>query len=86
MPYTRVKSDGPTVQIAHLRAQVEALTKERVTPAVTEMAGRAERALNSAVGVVRGPAATVSGHVRDQPLIAVLLAAGIGYVLGRALR
>jgi hypothetical protein len=86
MPYTRVKSDDPTVQIAHLRAQVEALMRERVTPAVTEMAGRAERALNSAADVVRGPAATVSGHVRDQPLIAVLLAAGIGYVLGRALR
>jgi hypothetical protein len=31
---------------------------------------------------VRGPAATVSGHVGDQPLIAVLLAAGIGYVSG----
>jgi ElaB/YqjD/DUF883 family membrane-anchored ribosome-binding protein len=86
MPYTHVKSDDPTVQIAHLRAQVEALMKERVTPAVTEMAGRAERALNSAAGVVRGQAATVSGHVRDQPLIAVLLAAGIGYLLGRALR
>ena len=86
MPYTRVKSDDPTVQIAHLRAQVEALMKERVTPAVTEMAGRAERALNSAAGVVRGQAATVSGRVRDQPLIAVLLAAGIGYMLGRALR
>jgi hypothetical protein len=82
MPYTHVKSDDPTVQIAHLRAQVEALMKERVTPAVTEMAGRAERALNSAAGVVRGPAATVSGHVGDQPLIAVLLAAGIGYVSG----
>jgi hypothetical protein len=86
MPYTRAKSDDPTVQIAHLRAQVEALMKERVTPAVTEMAGRAERALNSAAGVVRGQAATVSGRVRDQPLIAVLLAAGIGYMLGRALR
>ena len=72
MPFTRVKSDDPTVQIAHLRAQVEALMRERVTPAVTEMAGRAERAgLNSAADVVRGPAATVSGHVRDQPLIAV---------------
>ena len=86
MPNTHVKSDDPIVQIAHLRAQVEALMKERVTPAVTEMAGRAERALNSAAGVVRGQAATVSGRVRDQPLIAVLLAAGIGYMLGRALR
>jgi len=28
----------------------------------------------------------VSGKVRDQPLIAVLVAAGIGFVLGRAMR
>jgi ElaB/YqjD/DUF883 family membrane-anchored ribosome-binding protein len=58
--------------------------KDRVTPAVTDMAGRAENAMNSAAGMVRDQAQMVSGHVRDQPLIAVLLAAGIGYLLGRA--
>jgi ElaB/YqjD/DUF883 family membrane-anchored ribosome-binding protein len=97
MPDTNVKSEDPTVQIAHLRDQVEALMKDRVTPAVTDMAGRAENAMNSAAGMVRDQAQTISGHVRDQaqvisghvrdqPLIAVLLAAGIGYLLGRTTR
>ena len=84
MPDTHVKSDDTHAQIAHLRDQVEALMKDRVTPAVTDMAGRAENAMNSAAGMVRDQARMVSGHVRDQPLIAVLLAAGIGYLLGRA--
>ena len=80
------KPDNTAAQIAHLRAQVEALMKERVTPVVAEMAGRAETALNSAAGVVRGQAETLSGHVREQPLVAILLAVGIGYLLGRTTR
>jgi len=48
------------------------------------MAGRAESAMNSAADMVRDQAQMVSGHVREQPLVAILLAAGIGYLLGRA--
>ena len=48
--------------------------------------GRAESVVNSATGAVRDQAQMISGHVREQPLIAVLLAAGIGYLLGRATR
>ncbi len=80
------KPDDTTAQIAHLRAQVEALMKDRITPAVTDMAGRAENVVNSAAGMVRDQAQTISEHVRDQPLVAVLLAAGIGYLLGRTTR
>jgi len=86
MPDTHTLSEDAGAQIANLRAQVEALMKDRVTPALTEMAGRAESALNSAAGAVRGQAQSVSGHVREQPLIAILLAAGIGYLLGRTIR
>jgi ElaB/YqjD/DUF883 family membrane-anchored ribosome-binding protein len=50
------------------------------------MAGRAENALNTAAGAVRGQAQNLSGHVREQPLIAILVAAGIGYLLGRTTR
>jgi ElaB/YqjD/DUF883 family membrane-anchored ribosome-binding protein len=80
------KVEDATTQIARLREQVETLMKERVTPALAEAAGRAESAVYGAAGVVRGQADAVSGRVRDQPLIAVLIAAGIGYVLGRAMR
>ena len=86
MPDTHVKSDDTNAQIAHLRDQVEALMKERVTPAVAGMAGRAETVMNSAAGLVREQAQTLSGHVREQPLVAILLAAGIGYLLGRTTR
>jgi ElaB/YqjD/DUF883 family membrane-anchored ribosome-binding protein len=86
MPDTNVKPDDTTAQIAHLRDQVEALMRDRVTPAVTEMAGRAENVMNSAAGMVREQAQSLSGHVREQPLVAVLLAAGIGYLLGRTTR
>jgi ElaB/YqjD/DUF883 family membrane-anchored ribosome-binding protein len=86
MAETNGKHEDPNVQIAHLRAQVETLMNDRVTPAVTEMAGRAENAVNQAAGIVRDQTQMLSGHVRDQPLIAILLAAGIGYLLGRTTR
>ncbi len=86
MTETNGEHDDVAAQIARLRAQVEALMKERVTPAVTEMAGRAENAVNCAAGVVRDQAQMISGQVREQPLIAILLAAGIGFLLGRATR
>jgi len=69
-----------------LREQVEALMRDRVTPALADAAGRAERAIHGAADSVRGQAETVSGKVREQPLVAVLIAAGIGYLLGRAMR
>jgi ElaB/YqjD/DUF883 family membrane-anchored ribosome-binding protein len=73
-------------QIARLRNQVESLMRDRVTPMMTDAAGRAEAALNTATGVVRNQADAVSGHVRKQPLIAIFVAAGVGYLVGRIIR
>ena len=73
-------------QIARLREQVETLMKDRVTPAVADAAGRAESAMHTAADTVRGQTEMVTSKVREQPLLAVLIAAGIGYVLGRATR
>ena len=75
-----------TAQIARLREQVETLMKDRVTPALADAAGRAESAFHTAADSVRGQAETVSGKVREQPLLAVLIAAAIGYALGRVTR
>ena len=69
-------------QIARLRAQVETLMKERVGPALSNAAERAEHAM----GAVRGQAEAVSGQIKEQPLLAVLAAAAIGFVLGRITR
>ena len=74
------------MQIARLREQVEALMKDRVTPAIADVAGRAESAVYGAADTVRGQAEAVSGKVREQPLLAVLIAAAVGYALGRVTR
>jgi len=79
-------TEDATTQIARLREQVEALMKDRVTPALTDAAGRAESAVYGAAGAVREQAEAVSGKVREQPLLAVLIAAAIGYLLGRVTR
>ncbi len=78
--------DSAEDQIARLRSQVEALMKDRVTPMVTNAAGRAEAALHSAGDSVRHQADAVSGRVRQQPLVSVLVAAGVGFLIGRIIR
>jgi ElaB/YqjD/DUF883 family membrane-anchored ribosome-binding protein len=83
---SRGKLDDAQAQIVRLREQVEALMKDRVTPAVADFAGRAESAVNTASGAVREQANVVSGHVKDQPLLAILIAAGAGWLIGRVMR
>jgi len=83
---TRGKLDDAQVQIEQLREQVEALMKDRVTPALADFAGRAESAVNTATGAVRQQADAVSGRVKQQPLIALLIAAGLGWLIGRMMR
>lgn len=80
------KIEDAQAQIARLREQVETLMKDRVTPAVAEFAGRAESAVHSASGVVRDQAQVVSGRVKEQPLIALMIAAAVGWIIGRVMR
>jgi len=82
----RGKLDDAQAQIVRLREQVEALMKDRVTPAMAEYAGRAEDAYNTASGAVRDQAQAVSGRVREQPLIAIMIAAVAGWIIGRVMR
>ena len=76
-------SEDTHVQIARLREQVEALMRDRVTPAMADVAGRAEQPSTWRPMSVRGQAEMVTSKVREQPLLAVLIAAAIGYALGR---
>ena len=55
--------------------------RERVTPAVTDVASRADRA----VSALREQSEAVSGQVQERPLLAILVATGIGYLIGRFL-
>jgi ElaB/YqjD/DUF883 family membrane-anchored ribosome-binding protein len=68
-------------QINQLRAQVETLMRERVTPAVTDVAGRADTAVRRG----REQVEAVSTQVQERPLLAILVAAGVGYLLARYL-
>jgi ElaB/YqjD/DUF883 family membrane-anchored ribosome-binding protein len=72
-------------QINQLRTQVETLMREHVTPALAEAAGRAETAMRRSQSAIREQSEAVSGHLRKRPLVAVLIAAGIGYLIGRSL-
>jgi len=83
---TRGKLDDAQAQIARLREQVEGLMKDRVTPAVSDFTGRAESAMHSAGGVVKDQAQMVSGKVKDQPFVAIMIAAAVGWAIGRVMR
>ena len=76
----------PAAQIARLREQVEALLRDRVTPAVNAAAEHAQSAMHGAADTMRDQLETFSGKVREQPLLAIAIAAAVGYVLGRATR
>ena len=73
-------------QIAKLREQVETLMNERVTPALANAAGTAENVIHGASDAVKQRAEQLSEQVSEQPLMAVLIAAGLGFVLGRIFR
>ncbi len=66
-------------QIARLRAEMDAMMAETVNPAMRDAARRAET-------ITREQADALAGKVREQPLLAVLLAAGVGFLLGRVTR
>jgi len=79
-------ADDTQEQIQTLRAQVESLLNDRVTPALADAAGRAESAVHNARDVTSARVETVSAQVRDQPIIAIIIASVVGYLIGRIAR
>ena len=73
------------VQLDALQAQVQELI-DRVGPAVSDMAGRAEEAVKQAKDFTQAKIEAISDDVRERPLTALLLAVGVGYVAGRISR
>jgi ElaB/YqjD/DUF883 family membrane-anchored ribosome-binding protein len=69
-------SEDAMAQIAHLRQQVETLMREKVTPVMEDAAGRASAASREA-------ADAVAEEVRTRPLTALLIAVGVGFLVGR---
>lgn len=73
-------------EIRQLRSQVDQLMRERVGPAVSDAAGRAQDYARHAQDTAREQAEALSSHVREMPLVSVLIAAVAGYLLGRLAR
>ena len=67
-------------QIARLREQLDALMKGHVA------APAGDGAVCCAVKAVQHHAEELVGHIREEPILALLIATGVGFVLGRALR
>ena len=70
-------------QIAQLRDQVQSLVSERVTPALSNAASTAEDYARQARDLASDQTEMLSDQVRESPLAAILIAAGVGYLLGR---
>ena len=73
-------------QIAQLRDQVQSLVSERVTPALSNAASTAEDYARQARDMASDQTEMLSDQVRESPLAAILIAAGVGYLLGRIAR
>jgi ElaB/YqjD/DUF883 family membrane-anchored ribosome-binding protein len=78
--------DDTTRQLRELRDQVNSLMEERVSPLLSDAADRATYAAKKARDFTSDQADYVTGRVRDQPLIAIGVAAAVGYALGRLTR
>ncbi len=86
-------TNDPNAEIAQLREQVRTLMNERVAPALSQAADTAKQYAASASQyahdareIYDDQAEALSERVREAPVMAVLIAAGIGYILGRIAR
>jgi len=71
--------EDAAARLASLRAQIDQAMHERVAPAMSSATATAESA-------VRDAADTLSGRVRERPLIALAAAVCVGFVVGRFIR
>jgi ElaB/YqjD/DUF883 family membrane-anchored ribosome-binding protein len=78
-------ADNLTRQVADIRERLEALMNKRVTPAIVEAGGQADRLVRAAAGTVKERSEVVSGQLRERPFTSVLIAACLGFLLGRVL-
>lgn len=70
-------------ELAKLRAQVERLMEERVTPALAGAADQVQDYANRARESIEDQADALSDTVRERPLLAIGIATAAGYLIGR---
>ncbi len=78
--------DNTREELRQLRKQVDDLMESRVTPMLSDAAHRASDAAHRARDYTGVQAEAVSEKVRDMPLVAVGVAAAVGFLFGRLTR
>ncbi len=76
-------TDAARDELRALRDQVNQLMDDRVTPAFSDATKRAYDVAGKARSYTEDGAEAVSDRVRDQPLIAIGVAAAVGFLFGR---
>jgi ElaB/YqjD/DUF883 family membrane-anchored ribosome-binding protein len=73
-------------EIAALRAKVEALVQDRVTPALDALVHEAEGAAQCASNSMKAQATRLTDGVKEQPMLSIALAAAAGFALAALVR
>ena len=73
-------------QLRELRAQVEMLMRDRVTPAVAGAVGRAGDAVKHVGDLAADKSEALTKSIQDRPMTALIIAATVGFVVGRITR
>jgi hypothetical protein len=82
---TRRKTRDLQAQVAQLQRQVELLARDRITPAVTNLAGTAGAVVQRTTAAVRDQSGLVSDQVKEHLVGAILLAAALGWLAARVI-
>jgi ElaB/YqjD/DUF883 family membrane-anchored ribosome-binding protein len=85
-PYDETRDfqgEDARTELARLRAQVERLMEERVTPVLGKAADQVEDYSRRARASIEDSAHAAADQVRERPLVAVAIAALGGFLLGR---
>jgi len=82
MTDAHARIEDAEAQIARLREQVERLIRDKVVPASEQLGAHAREA----AAAFTEETEAMKQMVRARPIAAVLIAAAVGFVLGRAVR
>jgi ElaB/YqjD/DUF883 family membrane-anchored ribosome-binding protein len=83
---TSQAANDTTAQVRQLRSAVESVMRNTVTPALADAFERAATATEYTTERARRHSETVADNVRGRPLIAIALAAAVGFLFGRVTR
>jgi len=78
-------SEAASAELARLRAQVERLMQDRVGPALSDAADKVQDYAHRARAGIETQTDALSATIRERPIAAVAIGAGVGFLIGRLL-